>query len=1536
MNNNRLAALSLTALISLTALGQRLQQPVARGVVAVNRSGNTIRSASSAGGQGNLISWRKLAQEPEGTTYNVYRRTAGAADFTKMNTTPLKRTNYVPSSLANNTEYAVTAITPDGQEGPMSVPFLYRTRAYPNVWFDINYDNNVIPRNDYRTKYVWPMDTDGDGEYDAVVVDRLFAGAADSDDAENQSDNTATTTHKIQAYRFSGELLWTVDMGPNVNICGGQNDMVVAWDINCDGRCEVLIKSSDGTRFWDKQNETWGRYAMGSATADTDGDGVVDYRTHATRVPPFYVSVIDGLTGEELDCSELKYSEVHDGSDTWGRNTRAKYMSFGYAVMDGHFSICYLDGIHPSLVMECLDRETNKTHHNYVFTWEYDWPVDGGSPTATNWHHDKTWSRNDKSPWPAEFHQLRVADVDGDGTDEMIQGGYSVNPKNGWFASPGIGHGDRHILSDIDPDRPGLEVYAIQQSALLGQLLYDARTAERIKEWYLPSVYDVGRGACMDIDASRKGYELYSFTDDYIYDCKGEKTSYTRSGCNIKTMFEGVWWNGDLQREELSSPGGSGWGTNMMITQVLNKARLAEFSQESTWATHGGTGTRPAFMGDIIGDWREEIILAKQNADGCTGLVGYTTNMPSDYSIYCLQQDPHYRGDCTTRGYYQHPNTGFYLGGGMPLPPLPPVFEADLRWKGGTSVESGFSTFDLAQKAAYAEGKSLMFDIAGDNSNPIIVDQPLNAPVIYLMNPRGHDYTFTGKGTTGDGQLVKSLLGTATFNASLGHTGKTLISEGTLAVNGSIAGPVELRAKGTLAGCVMLKDTITFEGALNYEGCRMDLGNGFSSEDTTPGIKSAKSMVLPGNVYLELTADVVEPGCVDCPTEAVCGSLIVDGDLTFRNTNYVTVNLRSDKGADYVIAQCTGTLTCDPAKLQTRGLEGINYDFVVDDNKLILKVHATRAPQDNVVWTGSESGVWNYKSENFFVGGGSASTATPTAFVSGDAVVFNAQAQRTALTVPEMMVTNGVTFDSGTFTLNGNGGISGAGGVTVNKAASVTLNMKYSDYTGPTVVNGGTLTVPNFYDGGQASALGAATAARGNLQLNGGTLVLSKDNMGTDRQIVLTDTATIRIAQANSALSLKGQVSGTGFLVKDGPGQLNFTYGGANTFAGLIVRRGIVAQGAWNSTFGRSGSPMVLAGGEVHQIDVNSTSTVPNFNHVVTVEEGTNNRILGSSRGSINGSVKGKGNLTVETRYVRCDVGLNFSNYEGTLTAKGGQFRLMSGVTDMSKAVLKVEAGTNIAHYNGGSGNQATATLRIGTLQATAADAVLEGTGSTYMIGYRNEDSQYRGLFKAKSITKEGTGRLTLTATGHTSPITVNGGTLELTNSTSTAMTTGLITVRKGGTITGSATVQNLTLQQGAITRCQLGASTNTCLNVKGLLQHSGDTILVVVPATRQLKVGDEITVYNVTGNHRGTFFVKCEAEDGTAYELDASTLLADGKLRVAAINTGIGTTFADDTPVNVYSADGVLLRKDVPFKRALDSLPQGTYIVGGVKMIKR
>ena len=190
---------------------------------------------------------------------------------------------------------------------------------------------------------------------------------------------------------------------------------------------------------------------------------------------------------------------------------------------------------------------------------------------------------------------------------------------------------------------------------------------------------------------------------------------------------------------------------------------------------------------------------------------------------------------------------------------------------------------------------------------------------------------------------------------------------------------------------------------------------------------------------------------------------------------------------------------------------------------------------------------------------------------------------------------------------------------------------------------------------------------------------------------------------------------------------------------------------------------------------------------------------------------------------------------------------------------------------------------------------------TTYQIGYLNTDMTFAGLLKGKAVTKEGTGRLTLKTAGSTSPITVNGGTLELSNTTATPITTGLITVAAKGTITGTATVQNLTLDKGATTICQLKASGNTRLTVKGNLKHNGDTILIAIPTTRKLQVGDEMTVYDVSGTHTGNFIVKVD-DAGVGYELDASTFLADGKLRVTAITSEAGTPLPLTSPMQKKS----------------------------------
>lgn len=1505
--------LLMMALLPSCLMAQRIQQKLERSVVAVSRDGKV------------LVTWRKLAQEPENCTYNLYKRSKGATEYTKVNSSPITMTNY-STSLSSNTEVAVSMVV-NGVEGEKSAPFLYKTQAYNNVYFDFNFEKTVLNPNNYKCKYAWPMDLDGNGQFDAVLVDRI-------------SNDFANTSHKLQAYTLDGTCLWTVDAGPNVDICAGQNDAVLAYDINCDGKCEVILKTSDGSRFWDKANNTWGKYANGSSKADTDGDGIVDYRP-SSKNPPFYISVIDGKTGEEIDCNELKYSEIKDRTDQYSRNNRGDYYNDNngteYAFLGAKFAICYFDGVHPSLAVECYNRRNSDGHHYYMLSWTYDWT----NGKAANWHHDKTWARSYGTPHCAEFHQVRVADTDGDGIDEILEGGFGWNPVKGLVYSAGIGHGDRFDVSDIDPDRPGMEVFAIQQTNLMGQVLYDARTGEHIKEWHLPSVYDVGRGRCIDVDLNHKGYEIFSLLEG-LYDCKG---NLIKSG-STSYPHEASWWDGDLQREMIGSPGGSGYGSNAMIVKY-DGTRHAQFSKESNWATHTGWANRPAFMGDITGDWREEVVLAKQNEETSTGLVGYTTDIATNYSFYTLQEDPHYRLDCTGRGYYQAPNTSFYLGGDMPYPPLPPVMVTELRWANGTAWSasgSGFTSFDQTAAQNYADGKSVVFDVSGNNAQMISINGNLKPKAVYLMNPCNHDYTFGGTGTlTGDMELWKSQQGTVTFNNNLSYTGKTIVSEGTLVVNGSIAGPVSLRARGTLSGNVTVNGAVDFEGALNYEGCRlMPVG--------VDGVMTFnKDLTLPGDVYLEVSA-----------ANGKSGKLMVNGNLTFTGNNYIKVNQTELAEGSYVLAECTGTLTADATKISMLGLVGVNYDLKVEGSKLMLVVSATRAPQAGVVWTGNESNIWDYKTDNFSFNG----SAIP--FVIDDAVVFNDQSGNRNITVDGMMVAKGVTFDldNGTYKFTGNGGISGAGDVVKNGKGEVVMELTASDYTGKTIINEGTLTINNIDNGGKPSALGAATAEQGNLQLNGGTLKVNAANVSTDRIINLTDTSTINVYKQGTSLSLKGAVMGSGYLIKDGLGQLNFTRGGTNPFAGIIVKKGIISQGAWNATFCKSGGPMVLAGGEVRLIDNNNSSTRPIFDYVTEVQESTKNKIVHTYRGAINGSFKGSGQLTIVSDGVRGDIGSNFSAFEGTLNVEGGNFRLMDNVTDMSKANVVMSAASHIGHYQSNGSSQRAVTTNIGSLASTAKDCVLGHSQDSYTIGHNGNSTTYSGLLKAKSVTKTGAGTLTLSTSGSTSQLIVSGGTLQLNNDAFATnpgvITSSSITVNNGGTLAGlgwaySVIVNKggvvtgglngnvgtlkakglMSLNQGSTLQVKIGKSSNDKFKMNGSIKHNNDTILIVVDEARTLKAGDVIEVFIGEGTQSGTYVLKTisPAQDIT---WDDSEFLTTGALKVASAETsGISGVVSDDTEVNVYTTDGMLIRSKVKYGEALEGLQRGVYLINGRKVVK-
>ena len=1443
---------------------QRIQQPLGRGVVAVNNNGSVF------------ISWRKLAQEPEKQQYNIYSRPVGTTDYTKINSSPLNVTNFTTSSISMGSEISVAPII-NGIEQTRSQPFTLKDMALRSKFLEITFSNFLSGA--YNTKFIWPADLDGDGEYD-YVVDRL---------------SLTGETSKIEGYSRFGQHLWTVDMGPNIPISEGHGDMVLAYDINCDGKSEVIIKSSDGTRFYDKANKTWGKFVNGNPTADTDNDGIIDYNTQSVRNPPQYMTVINGLTGEEMNTVEFNYPSDPTG-DNYSRNNKADYMSDRYNELNGHCAIAYLDGIHPSIIMEYCDRTIDKTHHYYVSAWGYDF----NDATASNWHEKFTWSRNDKTPWPAEFHMIRIGDVDFDGKDEMLEGGYVLNDDGTMLCSAGISHGDRFRVSDIDPDRPGLETYAIQQYApdMLGQILYDAATATPIKKWYLPNTGDVGRGECIDVDKTHKGYEIWS-TMGSLYNSKGDLIS---SG-SVPFPTEGVAWDGELDHELLSAPDKNGYngyiGKYVMNSSSTN--RLIEFSRISNWTLTCSNGVRPAFFGDIIGDWREEIILRKgDETNGYTGIVGFTTDYATPYTLYCLQQNPAYRMQCTCRGYYQSPNTDFYWGYDMPVPPLPPSIATDMVWKNGSEWSAGnqnFIDFNSRTTTSFADGKSVMFDISGNNTSEININGTIKPLSVYAMIPKNKDYTWKGTGTlAGEMELWKSCNGKLTVNCPLSYTGKTYISEGTLELNNSIAGSLELRAKGTLAGNAILNDTVIFEGGLNYEGCRLAPGTANSPFGT---ITFNKSTTFPGKVYMEMNLQ----------TEgSIKNDLIqVNGSLTMKGSNIFTIIASEEKPAvgEYTLVNCTGALTANPDSFVVRGLKGLSYTIEVKEHSLILNIKGQRAATQGVVWMGSINNNWDYQTENFKLNN------QITQFVSGDQLIFNDNAITSNIVLNSLMETSGVTFnnDNLNYTLSGSGGLSSTGGVIKNGKGTLTLSANKSEYTGATIINGGTLAISALADGGTASSIGAATTDASNFQLNHATLTINNANTATNRGITITDTCNINIPTGTTAL--KGIILGEGKLVKTGAGQVNITYAGANTWTGgTVLNEGTLAMGSWNTTFGKIGGNIEANSGTITIFNNNNTSAVPNFDYATTIPFGKTVAIKAGDRCYINGSFHGAGTINLNMPYVRGDMLADWSDFSGNLNVTGNQLRLCQS-TDMSKTTLSLGTGLYAGHYKKGSGTALSANSEIGTLASTATDCHL--VNGTYNIGYNNADATFAGILDEVTVNKYGTGNWTLTGQSG-ALLNIYGGTIYANNVNST--TNKLITINNGGILGGNGAVANVEVKQGGTLTA--GATINDCgtLSINGILTvdtlstlkikirkntndgftfsndatFKGNTILIDI-SDRSLSAGDAFTVFTGNGLRTGSYNIYPAAPaQGLAW--DDSQLLSNGILKVT-LNTGINKTDA-------------------------------------------
>ncbi len=602
-------------------LATRQMEYLNRGLVAVKVS------------SGVYLGWRFLGTDSAATAFNIYRNNL------KINTVPITNsTNYTDASGTTTSSYKVLPVL-NGIEDTTGVKSItpwaqaYKTLQLKRPARGITPPNKTgsvgkavdayYPKGQpygYSPNDCSVGDLDGDGEYEIIV----------KWDPSNSQDNSyygITGNVYLDAYKLDGTFLWRIDLGKNIR-AGAHYTQFLVYDFDGDGLSELICKTAPGTI------DGTGNYVLMNGDSPT-----ADYRSLDTtqisgsrmlgtvQTGSEYLTLFDGKTGANLHT--ITYKPLRNSS-SWGDS---------YSNRSDRFLACvaYLDGVHPSAVM-CRGYYTRATLASYDVV---------GKKLVEHWFYDSGTTAG-VGAYGQGNHNLSVADVDADGKDEIVYASCVINDNGTLLYRTGLGHGDAMHVSDMDPDNAGLEVFTVHEetSAAYGYELHDAKTGTIL--WGIPTGTDVGRGVAADIDSRYPGFEMWAVSG--TYSCKGVKISTSKPSSNFR-----VYWDGDLQDDLLDGTSITRW-TGSGTSTLLNASGVS--SCNSTKKT-------PCLSADILGDWREEVILWT-TADSSKIQI-YSTTTSTTNRLFTLMHDPVYRLGVAWQNaaYNQPPHLGFYIGSGL-------------------------------------------------------------------------------------------------------------------------------------------------------------------------------------------------------------------------------------------------------------------------------------------------------------------------------------------------------------------------------------------------------------------------------------------------------------------------------------------------------------------------------------------------------------------------------------------------------------------------------------------------------------------------------------------------------------------------------------------------------------------------------------------------------------------------------------------------------------------------------------------------------
>lgn len=1529
MNKKLLATSALALLVSMGANAQRFTDKLDRGLVAVKTT------------KGVYCSWRIQADEYYDVKYNLYR------DGTKVNAEPLDVSNFTDTSGSESSQYTVKAVLNGVEQQASKAATVFKSN-----YKEIKIKHDASLKATYEPNDACCADVDGDGEVEILMK---FNNKEEGEQLYPKNgptiDGVATKEYSMLAcLKQDGTVLWWVNCGPNMGDFQNNEQNIVGYDWDMDGKAEVVMRleegstvhMADGTTYTiganGKNGSSWTNYR------EPKGSGSVEWFTHYGKEFLWYC---EGATGKPYQCIEFPLKRLEDGETdlkaAWGDG-------YGHRSSKYFFGAPYLDGKHPSIF---LGRGIY-TRHKFI---AYD--VD---PKTHDLKVRWKWTNNQPgSPWYGQgYHNYIVADVDWDGRDEIVWGSMVIDDNGKGLSTTGLGHGDAQHIGDFNPYIHGQEMFACNEDNPSNNY----RDATTSKIYYRKTdTNDDGRCLAGNFYNDFPGAVGHSAHDTPISTVTNEHVNTNTNGLSMNFR---IYWDGDLLEECFNNTEVTKPGVGTIATF------LGAYSNNSTKAT-------PCYQGDIFGDWREEVI--ERTADNNIRI--YTTNEPTKWRNYSLWYDHQYRNGMVWQpcGYNQPPHASYFLGELEGITIAPPPLTTTGREEVGSSISKALD----GKHALLATTGDATVSVAEGVSPAIFTD---NAPSWVQGTAASecrtkdteikytyYTHTLTGSAFTGGMRLVKQGDGTLVLpNVKQTYTGKTDVWAGTLQFDGTMeSSPVWLNRFAELNS-----NGGNFKG-----GIKADYGSVIR-----PGGKENIGTLTTSSLDLGFGARVVfdaKDGNVD---KLVAAKMSIEKKYWKNGPQYNTPVFEfatAPAPGTYTLAE-VGELTGKLSDIVVEGLDGHKFSLEYTDGKIILNLSDTR-DSESCVWTGEKGSVWDLMStENF--------SSSDKMFVTGDELTFNDDAATSNVSIAEDVTPGNLYFknDKKVYSLAGKGSILGEGSLNVEGTGTVYVK-NTNKYSGGTNVKGGIL-IPTTLANKDGLEYGSLGAADNTITLSNNGILKVTTGMTASHPIVLGENG--GVINNTGTLILNGGIrKGSGKnrdLYKMGAGtlQLNSTA----DFDVLYINQGTVYD-FQDGHF--SGKTIVLNGSKVVLQASNSIYSSNSDNVNIEVPKGKSGIWYPDGRCDYTGKLTGEGTIDIYGTWIRCPFKGDWSKFEGTINAKRGNKNAYEPVFDFNNtygiplATLNVDSRFTKDYAFCTNGKS----FAIGALTGSGfiSNGGNFGSGAnTLTIGGKNTNFEFKGSINGSYVVKNGTGIWTISSENvlaNAKSLKILDGVVKLNKATATSSMTAptVLYVQNEGELRGVGCTYGVSLLKGGILRPGSNAETaqtnNTgvinilknlnavvgssiyvnktkadsisvnaytgskspawaFLNVGGNAVLNG-TIYVTYKDTWTPAVGDYVRVLDCAGSISGNPTFELQALPA-GLEWDTTPFLSTGTIRVA-VSTGIKEVGLDggSFKADVYTIGGFKLTSLMTTKATMMSdlknrgLAAGTYIVrtaqGGIKI---